>query len=51
MIQDNINEIKRLSEEIVNKDNTIKEKDKYIKEKEDEIKTLYNDNLQWEEKY
>ena len=33
------------------RDKTITEKDKYIKEKEDEIKTLFTDNVQWEEKY
>ena len=51
IIQDNIDEINKLKEEILTKDKTIKDKEKYIKEKEDEIKTLYTDNVQWEEKY
>lgn len=50
-ITSHLEEITFLKNTLEQRDKTITEKDKYIKEKEEEIKTLYTDNVQWEEKY
>jgi len=50
-INTNEMEIIKLNSLIFQKNNSIEELSNSIKEKDKEIKILYNDNIQWEEKY
>ena len=51
IINTNEMEIIQLNSLINQKDNSIEELSNSVKEKDKEIKILYNDNIQWEEKY
>ena len=44
-------EINQLKETLAQRDNTIKEKDQKISDQDKQIKLLFNDNIQWEQKY
>ena len=44
-------EIKKLKSTIEEKEKIIKEKDDKISDQENQIKLLYNDNIQWEQKH
>ena len=48
---DKINEVKKLKVTLEEKDNTIKEKDQKISEQNKEIKLLFDDSTQWEQKF
>ena len=46
-----IEEIKKLKETLTERDNTIKEKDQKISDQDKQIKLLFDDNIQWEQKF
>lgn len=51
VIEEKEDSINHLNLEIEEKEKVITEKSNVLKEKENEISLLYNDNIQWEEKY
>lgn len=50
-LKEKINEIDELNKTIAKQSKNINIKENEIKEKEEEIQILFNDNIQWEEKY
>ena len=46
-----LSEIKKLKATLEERDNTIKEKDQKIDEQDKQIKLLYDDSIQWEQKF
>jgi chromosome segregation ATPase len=46
-----LNEIKKLKATLEERENTIKEKEQKIQEQDNQIKLLYDDSIQWEQKF